>query len=55
MTKKREYNKKLVIESLASVHEAYDTPPRSTLRVGELERIAEKLLDDLAKLKKKSK
>lgn len=37
----------LVVKALASVSEAYEMAPRSTFRVGELERIAKKLLEDL--------
>jgi len=39
---------KLVVEALASVHEAYDQTPRGTFTEGELERIAKELLEKLS-------
>lgn len=48
MAEKKENKKlKLIVEALASVHEAYDKTPRGTFRVGELERIAKELLKKL--------
>ncbi len=48
MGKKIEEKKlKIVIEALASVSEAYEMTPRSTLKVGALEKIAEDLLEKL--------